>query len=132
MREACKDSKTLVDEAMDTWSADIIEIDVASSGQAFLVVALHVFECHEIYSLFNLERKTLIRFLLKAESGYGKSPYHNSMHGADVLLGVHHFLSHPAVERESARGFVRARRPPSATPSSRRSIPAGSKVRVKE
>lgn len=100
---------------------------------AFLVVAQQVLEHHGILAAFHLERKKLLRFLIKAEGSYGKppppprhtphhqhargarrapgtcrtltrrldsrvagkSPYHNSVHGADVLLGVHYFLSRP-------------------------------------
>ena len=32
-------------------------------------------------------------FLGELEANYGTNPYHNAAHGADVLLGTHHFLA---------------------------------------
>jgi hypothetical protein len=39
-----------------------------------------------------MSRPKLRNFLDEVQREYGANPYHNHMHGADVLLGVHLFL----------------------------------------
>ena len=56
----------------------------------------------------SISRPTLIAFLLVLEAEYGDNTYHNRKHGADVLLGMHRFLT------ETADGDSR---PPSHTAS---------------
>ena len=42
---------------------------------------------------FHIDESVAINFFSQVESGYHPNPYHNSMHGADVLHIVHHILT---------------------------------------
>ena len=58
-----------------------------------LLIGEALLEHHGLYQACHVERATARRFLRALEAGYGDNPYHNAMHGADVALGVHRFLT---------------------------------------
>ena len=41
---------------------------------------------------FNMEEDIVINFMSQIEAGYHPNPYHNSMHGGDVMHIVHYIL----------------------------------------
>jgi len=77
---------------LGTWDYDTLALQEASGGHALLLVGEALFEWHQLHEPCHVERPVLHRFLRALEACYGDHEYHNSMHGADVALGVHHFI----------------------------------------
>jgi hypothetical protein len=77
---------------LGTWDYDTLALQEASDGHALLLVGEALFEWHQLHEPCHVERPVLHRFLRALEACYGDHEYHNSMHGADVALGVHHFI----------------------------------------
>jgi hypothetical protein len=76
------------------WDYDTLALQEASGGHALLLVGEALFERHQLHDEpCHVDRKVLHRFLRALEACYGDHEYHNSMHGADVALGVHHFIA---------------------------------------
>jgi len=76
------------------WDYDTLALQEASGGHALLLVGEALFERHQLHDEpCHVHRKVLRRFLRALEACYGDHEYHNSMHGADVALGVHHFIA---------------------------------------
>ena len=89
VRSLADDARTLASEALGAWGADVIEIDRRSNGHSLLLLGELLFEHHGLIEVFSIDRPTLRVFLHALESGYGSNPYHNSIHGADVMLSTH-------------------------------------------
>ena len=79
---------------LGTWDYDTLALQEASAGHALLLVGEALFEWHELHEPCHVDRAVLHRFLRALEACYGDHEYHNPMHGADVALGVHHFIVH--------------------------------------
>jgi hypothetical protein len=83
--------------ALDSWNNDVIALQAASGGHAFLFIGEALLNRHDLVAHFQLDRQTVRRFLLAAEAAYAiegsEKKYHNSVHGADVALTTHLFLS---------------------------------------
>jgi hypothetical protein len=81
---------------LDCWSppvhADVIALHTASGGHALSVLGELVFTRHQLVGAA-VRLPTLRTFLARMEAEYGDNPYHCSIHGADVMLSVHLFLS---------------------------------------
>ena len=87
---------------VDDWAFDVVVLDELSGGHCLALLVPAVFRIHELYDM-GLDEDRLHLFLHELERRYGKNPYHNRMHGGDVLLGVHRFL----LEFGFARGLSR-------------------------
>jgi 3',5'-cyclic-nucleotide phosphodiesterase len=57
---------------------------------------------HDFFRKFNIDEDIAINFFSQVEAGYHCNPYHNQMHGADVLHIVHFILT-PGGLRERAQ-----------------------------
>ena len=79
--------------ALDSWDYDTLALQEASGGHALLLLGEALLERHGLYDACSVERATARRFFLALEACYGNNAYHNAMHGADVAVGVHRFLS---------------------------------------
>ena len=97
--ELFKEPLTISDSAradalacLDTWDYDTLALQEASGGHALLLVGEALFERHKLHEPCHVDRAVLHRFLRALEACYGDHEYHNAMHGADVALGVHHFI----------------------------------------
>jgi hypothetical protein len=77
---------------LGTWDYDTLALQEASAGHALLLVGEALFEWHKLHEPCHVDRAVLHRFLRALEACYGDHEYHNPMHGADVALGVHHFI----------------------------------------
>jgi len=77
---------------LDTWDYDTLALQEASDGHALLLVGEALFEWHKLHEPCHVDRVVLHHFLRALEACYGDHEYHNAMHGADVALGVHHFI----------------------------------------
>ena len=76
----------LVHGALDTWSNDCICLEAQSSANCLVLVAEAILDRHGLVEACHLDRGTLRAFLLEIQSRYGSGQYHNSVHGADVML----------------------------------------------
>ena len=83
----------LARDALHDWGADMISLDERTNGHALLVYGLEVFRHHDLLRTCHIEEKALAGFLVAMEEGYGRNPYHNSIHAADVLMSTHLFLT---------------------------------------
>lgn len=80
-------------QTLDTWGADIFEIDRLSNGHALTTTAYRIFQKRDLMHIFSIDAATLVRYLLKVESSYHSDvPYHNSLHAADVTQTSHFLL----------------------------------------
>jgi len=57
------------------------------------VLGLHLLEKWNMFEEFNLDRDATRKWLAFVEGCYVDTPYHNSLHAADVTQTVHFFLS---------------------------------------
>ena len=85
--------QSMVMAAIDSWDYDVIAIDEATGGHALLTLGQALLERHDLYEACSLDRHAVRKFLTILEAAYGSNAYHNAMHGADVAVGVHLFLT---------------------------------------
>lgn len=85
--------KLMAEAALRDWGADVVEINRATEGHALYFIAMAVLERHNLINACRIDRATLSAFLLRIERKYGSNEYHNSMHGCDVMLHTHLFLT---------------------------------------
>ncbi|KAL3911892.1 MAG: hypothetical protein SGPRY_008525, partial [Prymnesium sp.] len=82
---------------LDSWNNDVFALHDESCGHSLVVIGEALLNRHDLISHFNLDRACLRRFLLAAECSYARRGcdclYHNSIHGADVALSTHLFLT---------------------------------------
>lgn len=88
-----RSARKMAAEMVDLWTFDVLSLQEASRGHALYLLGLAVFERHNLLKACRIDMRAFERFLLRMEHGYGANPYHNSMHGADVLMTTHLFLS---------------------------------------
>jgi ankyrin repeat protein len=79
--------------ALVGFDGDVIALDEASGGHALYLIGHTLLSHHGLYEALGLDRATVRRFLLALEATYGVGKYHNSIHGADVALSLHIFLT---------------------------------------
>lgn len=76
------------------WDMDIFQLERESNGRPLSVFAFHAFEQLNFFDgEFKIPRDKFARFILAVESDYLDVPYHNKLHGADVMQSTYHFFS---------------------------------------
>eukprot|EP01130_Rhizamoeba_saxonica_P015721 TRINITY_DN7101_c0_g1_i1.p1 TRINITY_DN7101_c0_g1~~TRINITY_DN7101_c0_g1_i1.p1 ORF type:complete len:460 (+),score=92.02 TRINITY_DN7101_c0_g1_i1:27-1406(+) len=77
----------IIDEYLGKCNFPSVEINDITDGNILLYTALAIFNKRDLINRFNIDERLLINFLQNIESGYkvGNNPYHNNMHGAEVL-----------------------------------------------
>jgi len=78
---------------IDKWDFDIFNLTKATNGHPIIFLGTTLFDRYNLYELFGVDKEVFELFLLTAEQGYQKMPYHNSTHGADVTRTMHYFLT---------------------------------------
>ena len=66
--------------------------DELSGGNSLSMLFVHLMDSDQAICKMELSRSKMRLFLEDVQSTYGSNPYHNRMHGADVMLGMHLFL----------------------------------------
>eukprot|EP01012_Entosiphon_sulcatum_P017840 TRINITY_DN2258_c0_g1_i1.p1 TRINITY_DN2258_c0_g1~~TRINITY_DN2258_c0_g1_i1.p1 ORF type:complete len:601 (-),score=150.17 TRINITY_DN2258_c0_g1_i1:808-2610(-) len=89
-------------EKIDEWDYNVWTIQDFTDKGALFHTAYALFVRHDFLRKFNLDEEILINFLSQVEGGYHPNPYHNSMHGADVLHIVHYIMT-PGRLKETAK-----------------------------
>eukprot|EP00457_Paulinella_chromatophora_P002223 gb/GEZN01002227.1/.p1 GENE.gb/GEZN01002227.1/~~gb/GEZN01002227.1/.p1 ORF type:complete len:571 (-),score=78.88 gb/GEZN01002227.1/:561-2273(-) len=67
------------------WTFDIFRWQDATDDYPLSVLCYHLMERHNLFQLHNISRNTFARWITAVEQGYLDNPYHNKLHGADVL-----------------------------------------------
>lgn len=80
---------------VDKWEFDIFELDDACQGNTLFTLSYHLFESSGLVADFQIDPRKLQNFLFEIQAGYrAKNPYHNALHGADVLHATYWLLQH--------------------------------------
>lgn len=74
------------------WDFDVFELYEESQSHALLRLGTHFFQGHDLYTVLGVDQTAFANFLGDVEAGYLPVPYHNSIHAADVLQSVNHFI----------------------------------------
>eukprot|EP00906_Rhabdomonas_costata_P024315 RCo034971 len=80
-------------EKIDKWNYDVWTVSDFTNKGALFTTAYAIFMRWDFLRKFGVDEAVVINFLSQVEGGYHPNPYHNSMHGADVLHIVHYILS---------------------------------------
>jgi len=86
--------KPLLHAATQSWETDTLCLAELSDNRPLSILAMHLFEHHDLVNFFGMDRSKLERFLFEIEDGYPvKNQYHNRAHAASVLHFMHSILS---------------------------------------
>lgn len=68
---------------------------ITNSDQPLYYIGICLFHKYDLINKYKISPEILANFLKKIENGYKlhNNPYHNNLHGADVLQTFHHFLT---------------------------------------
>ncbi|KAL5106127.1 cAMP-specific 3'5'-cyclic phosphodiesterase isoform F [Taenia crassiceps] len=79
--------------SLDSWSLNMFDIDTLSGQHSLTVVAYRIFSKRGLFHTFNIDPTDFVTYILRLEAAYhSTNPYHNHIHGADVLQTVHVLL----------------------------------------
>jgi len=82
-------------EVIEDWEKfDVFTVAELCEGRPLTVVAMKVFDNHDLLEKMQIPRRKMLGFLNAVETAYMKAgnPYHNSVHAADVVQSVSVFL----------------------------------------
>jgi len=86
------DVKRCLGQVMDWSKFDVFELDRASSGNSLLLMSTHVLERTGLMKSCGLSKSAFAEYITQIQETYRENPYHNHIHAADVVQGVHFFL----------------------------------------
>ena len=92
LRLLADEARPMAEKALRGWGADLVAMNNVTDGHALYLTAMSVLERHDLVAACKVDPAALRAFLLRIESKYGSSTYHNSVHGADVMLHMHLLL----------------------------------------
>jgi hypothetical protein len=75
-----------------SWDFDIFRLATLTNGRPLSVLGGHLLHVTGLGAQFSLSVPQVLLFLSGIEDGYPANPYHNSVHGADVLQNMAFFL----------------------------------------
>lgn len=81
----------------DLWCWDSFGLERATKGHALSALSFWILKTTGLIHRFSLDESRLAAFLRHIESIYGRNPYHNSTHAADVLQTVYKILTQDAI-----------------------------------
>ena len=83
------------EERIDDWEFDVFRIAELTNGRPLCFVFSVVMLRHQLCAKFGIDRHKLHALGMALDRGYAEqatAPYHNSIHGADVIQAVNYFL----------------------------------------
>eukprot|EP01012_Entosiphon_sulcatum_P006737 TRINITY_DN1323_c0_g1_i1.p1 TRINITY_DN1323_c0_g1~~TRINITY_DN1323_c0_g1_i1.p1 ORF type:complete len:614 (-),score=134.56 TRINITY_DN1323_c0_g1_i1:87-1928(-) len=89
-------------EKIDQWDYNVWAVQDFTDKGALFHTAYTLFVRYDFLRKFNIDEEVAINFFSQIEAGYHPNPYHNSMHGADVLHVMHYIIS-PGGLRETSK-----------------------------
>eukprot|EP00316_Scyphosphaera_apsteinii_P008910 CAMPEP_0119331552 /NCGR_PEP_ID=MMETSP1333-20130426/80790_1 /TAXON_ID=418940 /ORGANISM="Scyphosphaera apsteinii, Strain RCC1455" /LENGTH=245 /DNA_ID=CAMNT_0007341179 /DNA_START=20 /DNA_END=754 /DNA_ORIENTATION=+ len=93
----------MIRSALRSWQTDLFKINTASNGHPLAALGQAVLEQHRLIESNKLDAEMMQNFLLLLERDYGDNEYHNAIHGADVLLSLHLFLSKTGLSKRLSK-----------------------------
>eukprot|EP00753_Platysulcus_tardus_P009530 PLAT217.21.p2 GENE.PLAT217.21~~PLAT217.21.p2 ORF type:complete len:640 (-),score=383.73 PLAT217.21:136-2055(-) len=79
---------------LESLEFDTFLLDEAAEGHCLIATLLTTMKRHEMLVRMAIDEETLMRFAAAIEDGYSHTtPYHNYIHGTDVLQKMHCYLS---------------------------------------
>lgn len=82
------------------WGLDLFTLDTMTSGRPLVAIGLRSIEKFQLYTKLKIDPLVCAKFFTAVENGYAKYPdvpYHNHLHGADVLHTTFALLDNPAL-----------------------------------
>lgn len=83
--------KSLI-SALSSWTYDCDELQHITEGKALSTLFYFLIEQNDLLDRLGLDQHKVRRFATELEQGYHANPYHNSVHAACVLQGMHCIL----------------------------------------
>ncbi|XP_064386859.1 3',5'-cyclic-AMP phosphodiesterase 4C-like isoform X3 [Halichondria panicea] len=83
---------------MDAWDVDTFHLDTISAGNALVSASYLIFKKRDLFSTFKISPHAFINFMSEIQRSYLPNPYHNQVHGADVLLATNYLLKSEALK----------------------------------
>ncbi|CAG5135685.1 unnamed protein product [Candidula unifasciata] len=94
-----KDELTKILNDVNKWGVDVFKISEYSNNRPLTCVTYTIFQERDLMKTFNIAPHTLVTYLMHVEDHYHRdTPYHNSIHAADVTQSTHVLLSATALE----------------------------------
>lgn len=90
---ASQDLLDVMDKA-DQVIFDVWGLDAKTKGRSMSFLAIYLFHKYDLYTHFHLDVQKVALFFRTVESRYKPNPYHNAVHGCDVLQETHAFVLH--------------------------------------
>ena len=87
--------------SVGTWGLNLFTLDAVTSGRPLVAIGLRCIETFRLYENLKIDPLLCAKFFTAVENGYGKYPevpYHNYLHGADVLHTTFALLQDPALK----------------------------------
>ena len=80
---------------VSSWDFDVFAFCDSVQGHLPLVcLSTHIFTKLDLFDHFNIPKRTFVNFMTRIEETYiASNPYHNAIHGADVLQNLFAFIN---------------------------------------
>ncbi|XP_076462948.1 3',5'-cyclic-AMP phosphodiesterase 4C-like isoform X1 [Babylonia areolata] len=84
---------------IDKWGIDLFKLSEFSNNRPLTAVCYTILQERELVKTFKIPPSTLVTYLMHLEDHYHRdTPYHNSIHAADVVQSTHVLMSATALE----------------------------------
>ncbi len=77
---------------MDDFEFDVWDLVPITNNQPLLITGLELFKRWELDTRLEIKDELTAKFFVALEKGYMANPYHNNVHGADVMYTVNSFI----------------------------------------
>ena len=77
---------------MGDFDFDVWDLVPLTGNQPLMVCGMELFKRWEIDTRLGIKDEMTLKFFMALEKGYMANPYHNSVHGADVMFTVNSFI----------------------------------------
>lgn len=84
-RNVVKDLTADVLVHIDSWEFDVFLLDERSGGHALTTLAWYLFTTRGIFHSLDICPEKMMNYFVAIEEGYLDNPYHNKLHGCDVM-----------------------------------------------
>jgi len=84
----------------DSWTFDVFKAHEITNGHSLAHIGLYLFNSQGLYSSLHVDVNTVLRFLCAVQERYFEhNPYHNGIHGSDVMQTVNYFIQKDPVKK---------------------------------
>jgi hypothetical protein len=90
-RENFPQLKSYLDHVV-RWDWDVFEFSHIARGRPLYTLAMSMFYRYDLFEKLGLNQEKVRSFFMDVENNYLNNPYHNRVHGTDVLQTVFYFL----------------------------------------